>query len=456
MGGTAMSTTFKDLPRLSRRDWLRLSAAGVISYSMSGWLETLAADTSTNPNRKKSCILLWMNGGPSQMDTFDLKPGHKNGGPFKEIQTSAPGLKISEHLPKIAKFGDQMAVIRSMSTKEADHGRATHYMRTGYLPQGPIQYPTLGSLVSKELGQPDFELPNFVSIAPYRFFAPAAFGSGFLGPQYAPLIIGDAGQQFGQPGQAPTYDQMLKVQDLDLPGGVTSKQADARIELLRDLENDFIAKHPGVGPKSHQTAYERAVKLMKTDAAKAFKLEEETDKLRDAYGKNLFGQGCLLARRLVERGVPFVEVTLGGLNGNGLGWDTHARNFDTVKELSGVLDPAWATLMSDLKDRSLLDSTLIVWMGEFGRTPVLEGDGRNHWAQSWTTVLAGGAIKGGQPVGKTSEDGTTVEERPVTVPDFLATICTALGIDPMKQNDSNVGRPIRLAEKGAQPIKEIL
>ena len=451
-----MSIRFQDLPRLSRRDWLRLSAAGVVSYSLSGWLETLAADTATDPNRKKSCILLWMNGGPSQIDTFDLKPGHKNGGPFKEIQTSAPGLKISEHLPKIAKFGDQMAVIRSMSTKEADHGRATHYMRTGYLPQGPIQYPTLGSLVSKELGQADFELPNFVSIAPYRFFNPAAFGSGFLGPQYAPLVIGDAAQQFAQPGQNPTYEQMLKVQDLDRPAGVTSKQADARAELLRDIEKDFIANHPGVGPASHQTAYERAVKLMKTEAAKAFQIEEEKDKVREAYGKNLFGQGCLLARRLVERGVPFVEVTLGGLNNNALGWDTHSRNFETVKDLCGVLDPAWATLMTDLKERGLLDSTLIVWMGEFGRTPVLEGDGRNHWAQSWTTVLAGGAIKGGQPVGKTSEDGTTVEDRPVNVPDFLATICLALGIDPTKQNNSNVGRPIRIAEKGAKPIKEIL
>jgi hypothetical protein len=435
---------------------MRLGAAGVISYSLSGWLERLAAETSADPDRKKSCILLWMSGGPSQIDTFDLKPGHKNGGPFKEIETSAAGLKISEHLPKIAKFGDQMAVIRSMSTKEADHGRATYYMRTGYLPQGPIQYPTLGSLVSKELGKPDFSLPNFVSIAPYRFFNPAAYSAGFLGPQYAPLLIGDAGQQFVQPGQQTNYDQLLKVQDLDLPGGISAKQADSRVDLLRDLDSKFAATHPDIGPASHQHAYERAVKLMRTDAAKAFNLNEEKDAIREAYGKNLFGQGCLLARRLVERGVPFVEVTLGGVNGNGLGWDTHAQNFEMVKQLSGILDPAWATLMSDLKERGLLDSTLIVWMGEFGRTPVLEGDGRNHWAQAWTTVLAGGGIKGGQAIGKTSADGTTIEDRPVSVPDFLATIYLALGLNPMKQNNSNVGRPIRLTEKDAKPIKEIL
>src|SRR5437763_9205782 len=187
-------------PCLSRREWLQLSAAGVLGGSVSGWMESLAEAAAPPVPRQRSCILLWMSGGPSQIDTFDLKPGHKNGGPFKEIETSAAGLKISEHLPKIAKYGDQMAVIRSMSTKEADHGRASYYMRTGYLPQGPIQYPTLGSLVSKELGKQDFPLPNFVSIAPYRFFNPAAYSSGFLGPQYAPLMVADAGQGFTQPG----------------------------------------------------------------------------------------------------------------------------------------------------------------------------------------------------------------------------------------------------------------
>src|SRR5437588_5556355 len=180
-------------PQLSRRDWLRLSTAGVVGCSLSGWLGAFADETANNPQRRRSCILLWMSGGPSQMDTFDLKPGTTNGGPFKERQTSAPGLKISEHLPEIAKFGDKMAVIRSMNTKEADHGRATFYLRTGYLPQGAIQYPTIGSLLSKELNRPELALPNFVAIAPYRLFNPAAFSSGFLGPQYAPLIVGDAG-----------------------------------------------------------------------------------------------------------------------------------------------------------------------------------------------------------------------------------------------------------------------
>jgi uncharacterized protein (DUF1501 family) len=196
---------------------------------------------------------------------------------------------------------------------------------------------------------------------------------------------------------------------------------------------------------------------MNSDAGKAFRLDDEKDSVRDGYGRNLFGQGCLLARRLVERGVPFVEVTLGGLNGGAFAWDTHVQAFDTIKGLSGVLDAAWATLISDLKDRGLLDTTLIVWMGEFGRTPQInQNAGRDHFPNAWSTVLAGGGIKGGQVIGKTSKDGMAVEERPVAVPDLLATVCGALGVDATKQNRSNVGRPIRIADKDAKPIKEVL
>ena len=440
--------------RLSRRDWLRLSAAGALASSASGWFANLADAAAAHPARKKSCILLWMNGGPSQTDTFDMKPGHKNGGPLKEIQTSASGVKISELLPNVTKFGDKMAVIRSMTTKEADHGRGSFLMRTGYAPTGPIQYPTLGSLVSRELGNEDSALPNFVSIAPYRFFSPGAYGPGFLGPKYAPLVVGDGAQFFN--GGVVDYTAALKVQDIDSPSEVEKAHATVRLDLLQDMEKEFIARHPGVASVSHKTAYDRAVKLMKTDARKAFDLDEEKSSLRDAYGRNLFGQGCLLARRLVERGVPFIEVTHGGINNNGFGWDTHNENFTAMKTLCGTLDPAWGTLMKDLKERGLLDSTLIVWMGEFGRTPVINPQrGRDHWPNSWSTVLAGGGIKGGQAYGKTSADGTTIEEKPVTVPDLLATVCKTLGVDPEKQNNSNVGRPIRIVDKPGKVITEI-
>ena len=442
---------------LSRRDWLKLSTAGVWGGCVSGWFESLARAAAAHPARKKSCILLWMNGGPSQLDTFDLKPGHDNGGPFKEIATAAPGLKISEHLPQIAKWGRYLVPIRSMTTREADHGRGTFLMRTGYAPTGPIQYPPLGAIVSHELGRDDSPLPSSVSISPYRFFSPAAFGPGFLGPKHAPLVVGDAASFFNQPGMSPDYDRALKVQDIDLAEGVDKAHAEIRLELLLEMEKEFLARHPGTPALSHKTAYERAVKLMTSDARKAFNLDEEKDTVRDAYGRTLFGQGCLLARRLIERGVPFVEVTLGGVNNNALGWDTHSNNFEQVAALSGVLDPAWATLMSDLKERGLLDSTLIVWMGEFGRTPRINpGRGRDHWPNSWTTVLAGGGIKAGQAYGETSKDGMEVAKNPVTVADLMATIVKALGIDPEKQLPSNVGRPIRIADKAGQPIKEIV
>jgi hypothetical protein len=439
---------------LSRREWLRLSAAGVAGLSFSGWLETLARETGASPQRRRSCIVLWMSGGPSQTDTFDLKPGHANGGPFKEIATKVEGIRISEHLPAIAKFTDKMAIVRTMTTKEGDHDRASRFLHTGYKMGGPIEYPALGSLVAKELGQDDATLPNFVSISSYRIDS-GSYGAGFLGPRYAPLLLGNTNPRPG--GDRQGYEDALKVHDLDLPTGVSGKRRDAQATLLEEMEKEFVAGHPESSARGHQSAYDRAVRLMRTDVAKAFNLEEEKESLRDAYGRNLFGQGCLLARRLIENDVPFVEVALNGLDGQAAGWDTHGDNFERVKQLSGVLDPAWATLMSDLQDRGMLDSTLIVWMGEFGRTPVINNaKGRDHFPNAWSSVLAGGGIRGGQVVGRTSEDGTTIEERPVTGPDFLATVCKAIGIDPAKQNTSNTGRPIRIIEKGAKPIGEVL
>ncbi len=445
-----------DSAKLSRREALQLSAAGVVGFSMSGWLEAMANQTANNPQRRRSCILLWMNGGPSQMDTFDLKPGTVNGGPYREIQTSVPGVRISEHLPRIARHADKMAIIRAMSTREGDHGRGTFYMRTGFLPQGPIQYPTLGSLVSKEIGTNELPLPNFVSIAPYRIFSPAAYSSGFLGPQYAPLMVGEV-NGFNPQGQ-PNYDNELQVQDLRHPAEVSVDQFNARVNLLEDMERDFSTRNETVAARSHQTAIDRAVRLMRTEARAAFNIGEEPAQVRDAYGRNLFGQGCLLARRLVERGVPFIEVTLGAMAGNPIGWDTHGQNFQNVQRLSEILDPAWGTLMTDLRERGLLDTTTIVWMGEFGRTPrINQGQGRDHYPNAWSTVIAGGGIRGGQVFGRTSADGTTVEDpRAVSVPDFLATVFQALGVDHTNPNMSNVGRPIPITERTAEPIREIL
>jgi hypothetical protein len=419
--------------RPDRRTFLRTAGAA----GLSGWLPALAAADA--PGRQRACILLWMSGGPSQVDTFDPKPGHANNGPFKPARTAAPGLVIGEHLPKVAERINHLAVVRSMSTKEGDHGRATLHLRTGNLPQGAIDFPVIGSLVAHERDDPAADLPRYVSVAP-RGLGAAALSAGFLGPRHGPLVVGDDGGRDGE----------LRVQNLGLPAGVGEGRAADRLALLREVEEDFLTSRPGAATAGHRSAYDRAARLMRTEAAAAFDLSGEKPALRDRYGRNRFGQGCLLARRLVERGVPFVEVTLGG-------WDTHDNNFEQVKALCQTLDPAWSALTDDLKDRGLLDSTLVVWAGEFGRTPGINPrQGRDHYPVAWSVVLGGGGIKGGQSVGRTSQDGMKVEGRPVSVPDLLATVCLAIGIDPTKQNLSNVGRPIRVVDQSARPLREVL
>jgi hypothetical protein len=433
---------------LSRRELLRLAGVGLLGGSASGWMQGLAAHAASDPNRRKSCILLWMSGGPSQIDTFDPKPGHENNGPGTPIETSVPGILFGEHLPLMARQAADLAIIRGMSTKEGDHGRATYNLRTGYPQQGPVRYPALGALISKELERESAELPGFVSVAPERGISPAAFGPGFLGPRYAPLVVGERTNRRGS----------FRVHDLQLPGGVDHRRSDDRLELMQTLAHDFQTSRPGIAPASHQDAYTRAVRMMRSPAARAFDLGDEPDSVRDNYGRNPFGQACLLARRLVEHGVPFIEITMSGADGQGqLGWDTHSQNFDAVKTLCGALDAGWAALMTDLRSRGLLDGTMIVWMGEFGRTPKInENAGRDHYPNAWSAVLAGGGLKGGQAIGDTGRDGSEVHDRPVAVPDLLATIVKGLGLDPMSQNMDENGRPIRLVDPKAKPIAEVL
>ena len=438
----------------NRRQWLQALGFACGGYSVSGWLPVLADEVAQDPKRRRHCVLLWMSGGPTQTDTFDMKPGHANGGEFKEIATKAPGLRWSEHLPKLAEQADKIAVVRSLSTKEGDHGRGTFLMRTGQQPRGPVRYPTIGASLSKELAPDPESAVNFVSVSPYRAFNQAAFGSGFLGPKYAPLTVGATDNIATTPNQAAGYAE-LRVDDLAPPVRIKAEQFSGRVELWRTLQDRFLAEHRAASPIAHHTIYQRALKLMSSDISQAFDLTKEPEKVRDAYGKGRFGQGCLMARRLIERGVPFVEVSLGAFDGGGFGWDTHQNNFNAVKALSGELDAGWATLMAELRERGLLESTTILWMGEFGRTPKInDNTGRDHFPAAWSCVFAGGGIKGGQAHGKTSDDGTEVVEGKVDVGDILATLCTALGVDPHKENISDLGRPIKIAE--GKPIKELL
>jgi hypothetical protein len=440
--------------RSSRRQWLKAASVGLLGASGSGWFPALADQLAADPKRRRHCILLWMTGGPTQTDTFDMKPGHANGGQFKEVATKVPGLRFSEHLPKLGEMSDRLCVVRSLSTKEGDHGRGTYVVRTGQKPLGPIQYPTIGSSLSKALGQEDDAVPHYVSISPYRAFNQAAFSPGFLGPRYAALTVGatDSIGPMAPQAAAAGYAQ-LKVDDL--APSVQRSQFTGRVDLWRTLESQFVTNHRGPSPAAHQTVYERALKLMDSSAAKSFDLSEEPTAVRDAYGRGRFGQGCLMARRLVESGVSFVEVTLGSLSQNTFGWDTHQNNFTAVKSLSDELDAGWGTLMKELAERGLLESTTILWIGEFGRTPTINPQGgRDHFPAAWTCVFGGGGIKGGQAYGKTSDSGSEVTEGKVDVPDILATLSAALGVDPEEQNISEQGRPIRIAE--GKPIREIL
>jgi hypothetical protein len=444
--------------QLDRRDLLRLVAGSFASTSLSGWFPLLADQASLQPDRGRSCILLWMPGGPSQLDTFDPKPDHENGGEFQAIDTSVPGMQFCEHLPQLARQAQQLAVIRSMKTKEGDHARAAYHLRTGYRPAGPIQYPTLGSLVSHEFPPNPSSLPNYVSILPNTLLNPAAYNPGFLGPRYAPLSVGSDDRR-AQGGEILKFGEPLEVRNIRLAPGIDSSRADARMALLDYVDNRFANQRPGLPNDSHRSAYQQAALMMRSSAIRAFDLDEEPDSLRELYGKNRFGQGCLLARRLIEQGVPFVEVALSSQDGNsaGIGWDTHQEVFKSVKSLCGVLDSAWATLLRDLSDRGLLETTTVLWMGEFGRTPGINNmGGRDHFPNAWTTVLAGGGIRGGQVYGATSDSGMEVAVNPVAVNQLLATLLSALKIDYTKQNTSSVGRPIRLVEPEVTAIESLL
>lgn len=436
-----------------RRDLLRAMGMGALGTSCARWLPALAAEVAQDPRRQRHCILLWMSGGASQTDTFDMKPDHANGGEFKDIATSAPGLRFSEHLPQLAQQADRLAVVRSLTTKEGDHARGTHLVRTGHVPAGDVAYPSIACSLAKELAAAGSLLPNYVSVAPQQQISPSAFGPGFLGQAYAPALVGaNAVAPAANPtGGQPLRLAELKLDDLELPTGVDPQQASRRLELWQAFEKRFFEQHSGGAFDAHHALYRKAADMMRPEVRAAFDLSSESEDARRAYGPGVFGQGCLLARRLVERGVPFVEVGLGA----GLGWDTHQDNFRQVRRLSEELDAGWSMLMRELHDRGLLETTTILWISEFGRTPAINSmAGRDHFPNAWSCVFAGGGIRGGGAYGSTSADGSRVEENPVGIGDVLATLAAALGIPPDHENITSRDRPVKIAE--GTPISDIL
>ena len=406
-----------------RRDFLKLAAAGALGASQSFWFDVLASRAATAAKdgvKTKSAILLWMAGGPAQSHTWDVKDGNT----YKQIDTAASGIKISEYLPNVAKEMKDMAIVRSMSTGDGNHGTGNYLMHTGFRigSGGGLVHPSLGAIVANKLGKDEDELPNFVSVGGTR-------GPGHLGPKYAPLQV--SANSKGLP---------------DIRAAGSQSEVDANTSLITELNESFLKDYQAPAINAQKTTLQRAVALMHSSKTKAFNVDEEPASARDAYGKSNFGSGCLLARRLIEQGVKFVEVSLGG-------WDTHQDADGKVKTLSNSLDPAFAQLIKDLRQRGLLDSTLIIWMGEFGRGP---GNGSNHYARCWSSVLAGGGIKGGQVVGNSGAKGANPEEHPVSSPDFLATICKILGIDYTKSWITRGSRPMDIVAKGAKPLNMLI
>lgn len=412
---------------MSRRHFMsHLAGASALLGPALSLGHTLQVHADDLQRRRKSAILLWMGGGPSTIDIWDLKPGTNTGGPFRPISTSGD-LQICEHMPMMAKQMHHMAVVRSMSTREADHTRGRYYMHTGYAPNPNVEHPSYGSVVAHELidQRPELQIPPFISIGG------SSVGPGFLGMAWAPFSVSSNGQ----------------VRNLNM--GLDRKRLASRLRTLDMIESRFIQERRGIPSAEHRQVVEKAVYLMTSQQMQAFKVDQEPEAVRERYGTDAFGRSCLMARRLVEVGVPFVEVGFGG-------WDNHQNIFPTLADNKlPTLDRAMSALVEDLEQRGLLQDTVIIWMGEFSRTPRINGNtGRDHWARAWSVVVGGGGIKGGQAIGATNEDGTKVITEPYTSQDVMASVCQALGISLETTFTSRNGRPMKIANSG-RVIKEL-
>lgn len=419
-------TVYRTPDGMSRRHFMRhLAGASAMVAPALALTNSLQVHAETIRKKGKSAILLWMGGGPATIDIWDLKPGAATGGPFKPIATSGD-VRICEHLPLMATQMHNLAIIRSMSTREADHQRGRYYMHTGYVPNPNIEHPSYGAVIAHELADKtaELEIPPFVSVGG------GSAGPGFLGMAYAPFRVDSNG----------------RVRNLKMD--VDQERLMQRMELLASLEKNFKSQNRGSAASEHAKILDKTLSLMTSKQMEAFKVQSEPEKVRERYGNTGFGRGCLMARRLVEQGVPFVEVDLGG-------WDTHQNNFDRLSTKLPELDKAMSALIEDLEQRELLQDTVVMWMGEFGRTPRINGNtGRDHWARSWSCVVGGGGIQGGQAIGNTSADGTRVETEPYSAEDLMASVCRAMDISLETTFTSNNGRPMKIAA-GGKVVKEL-
>ncbi len=435
-------------PGITRQSFLR---AGALSFLGATHLDLLrlagsAAFAATTPGKAKACILLWLEGGLSHLDSWDVKA---NSG-FRPIATNALGVQISEIFPGVARHMDKLSIIRSMRTQERNHPQGTIETLCGHRPNPALKFPSVGSIVSKELGSRD-NMPPFVVVPlPTEgdfFNYEEAYRSGFLGPAYDSMILPD-------PSKAD-----FVVPDLSLPKSISAEAIDDRRTMLKIVDRHYRQKENTAEFAKMDTFHEQALRMILSPHVKeAFNISQESEKTRDRYGRTRVGQSVLLARRLVEAGCRFVTAA-GYTHGQ---WDTHGENDKRLRDtLAPMLDRSLSALMEDLAQRGLLESTVVLVTGEFGRTPTINPNrGRDHWPDCWSLLVGGGGIEGGRVVGASDERGANVAERPVSTGDLYATIYKAMGIDWTKTYMSPIGRPVYIAngfeDKMGEPLKELI
>lgn len=405
--------------RLSRRSFVRGVSAGAVAAGTLNFRDLLGLRADELRAEGRAMILLWMQGGPSQFEMFDPKPGTDHGGPTAAISTAVSGIRIAQGWENTAAAMKDIALIRSMTNKEGQHQRATYQLHTGYLPTGSVRHPSLAANIAKQLADPMHTLPAVVSIGQSQ-------GAGFLGVDFEPFIVQN-------PSDPP--------QNVEVP--VRGSRYDRRLALLNEIETEFAARGAKTAVENHRKLYSKASKFVLSPDVKAFDISDEPRERLAKYGDSDFGRGCLLARRLVEAGVTFVEVEMRG-------WDTHDDNFTRTSNLAAQVDPAFAALVADLKERGRLERTLVVLMGEFGRTPRINPrTGRDHYPRVFNMALAGGGVQGGQVIGSSTDDGTAVKDAPVTVPDLFCSVCHSMKVDPRIERLSPQGRPLKIVDGGS-------
>ncbi|HET6572495.1 MAG TPA: DUF1501 domain-containing protein [Fimbriiglobus sp.] len=433
--------TAGDCSGATRRTFLRVGGLSALGLTLPTYLRA-RADAPAAPAKAKRCILLWMQGGPSHIDSFDPKPDApaEVRGEFSTVATALPGVRFCEHLPRLARAADKLAVIRGHDPKNGSHGTADHLMMSGHKFNPALPFPCYGSVVAKERGYVGGMLP-FVQLGrniDRRFNGGIA---GFLGDEFNPFEVPDD-----------PNGKVFRVRDLAVAGDAERKRLDRRYAMLGDLESyQRRVEDAAVPVKARDTFYEKAHGLITSPAAKqAFDVAAEPPAARDRYGRTQLGQSCLLARRLIEAGVQFVTVTDGG-------WDTHTNNFKSLKDrLLPRVDQGLSALVEDLAGRGLLDETLVVWFGDFGRTPKVNPTaGRDHWSTAGVALMAGGGLKVGQVVGRTNPLAEYVTDTPVAPQDLAATIYTVLGVPLHTWYKTQDGRPVELCPEG-KPVRQLL